>query len=389
MDKIVIVMPTYKEKENISKMIPELFEKVFPEIDNVNMHLLVVNDLPQDGPDDGTGDIVRRFSEKYKNLHLLEGEKRGLGWAYVRGMRYAMDKLGAQAILEMDADFQHPPRFIKPMIEAYLQGADYVIGSRYVKGGSVPREWAIHRKAVSFFGNLFIRLVLVKPSIHDLTTGFRLTSVKVLGKIKLENLMELGRFAYKVDLLYQSIKNSKKVVEVPLEFAPRVEEASKFSLKEMTSTFKVAIILGILDKKRFIKYGVVGLIGYGINAVGLEVFFRLGFSSGVAAAIGAEFAIVSNFILNNFWTFRDKKITSLEKTVSKFAQFNLSSVGAVVIQAVVVGIGTALFGAHLRQVMLVVAVGFFVVPYNYAMYNVFIWKTWRIPALARLQKLLG
>src|SRR3989337_2075380 len=129
------------------------------------------------------------------------------------------------------------------MVEAYLNGADYVIGSRYIPGGSVPKEWALFRKAVSFFGNLFIRIVLVKPKLHDLTTGFRLTKVKgVLDKIDLDNLMELRRFAYKVDLMYQSVKNSKRTVEVPLEFAPRVKEKSKFSKEEMIATFKVAII---------------------------------------------------------------------------------------------------------------------------------------------------
>jgi len=390
MNKIVIVMPTYKEKENIEKMIPELFEKQFPSIKDAEMHLLIVNDLPYKGPDDGTGDVVRKYMSNYSRLHILEGKKEGLGWAYVRGIKYAVNKLQADAIIEMDADFQHPPRFVRPMVEAYLGGADYVIGSRYIKGGSVPSEWAIHRKAISFFGNLFIRIILLKPSIHDLTTGFRLTRVRgVLDKIKLENLMELKRFAYKVDLLYQSIKNSKKVVEVPLEFAPRAQESSKFSMKEMLATFKVAIILGIKDKERFIKYAIVGFVGYVINAIGLEIFYRLGFAAGLAAALGAEFAIISNFILNNFWTFKDEKIVDFKRALLKFAQFNFSSFGAVIIQGVVVGIGTVLFGNSVRQVMLVIAIGFFVIPYNYAMYNLFIWKTWKIPFFARIQKMLG
>src|SRR3990167_5864396 len=109
-----------------------------------------------------------------------------------------MKELGADAVMEMDAGFQHPPRFVKPMVEAYLQGADYVIGSRYIQGGSIPKEWALFRKAVSYFGNLFIRIVLVKPKIHDLTTGFRLTRVKgVLENMDLDNLMDPGRFAHK------------------------------------------------------------------------------------------------------------------------------------------------------------------------------------------------
>jgi len=386
MDKVVIIMPSYNEAKNIKRMIGVLFDEEFPKIKSAEMHLLVVDD----NSPDGTGEIVKKAMKKHKNLHLVTGEKQGLGMAYVRGMKYAMGKLNASAVMEMDADFQHPPRFVKPMVEAYLGGAEYVIGSRYIEGGSIPAEWQVHRKAVSFLGNLFIRLVLLKPSLHDLTTGFRLTKVKgVLDKIDLDNLMALDRFAYKVDLLYQSVKSASKVEEVPLEFASRKEEKSKFSMKEMISTFKVAIILGIKDKSRFIKYGIVGFTGYLINAAGLEVFYRLGFSTGVAAAFGAELAIISNFIFNNFWTFKDKKITTFGKVVNKFIQFNLSSVGAIVIQAIVVGVGTAFFGAETRQLMLIIAVGFFVIPYNYAMYNIFIWKTWKIQALAKLQEKLG
>jgi len=171
MQKIVIVMPAYNEAENIGRMIEALFGEEFPKIKDADMHLLIVDDYSPDG----TGKKVEGYQSKYKNLHLLQKQKEGLGWAYIRGMQFAMEKLNADAVMEMDADFQHPPRFVKPMVEAYLSGADYCIGSRYVKGGSVPKEWALSRKAVSFFGNLFIRLVLLKPSLHDLTTGFRLT----------------------------------------------------------------------------------------------------------------------------------------------------------------------------------------------------------------------
>src|SRR3990167_6200042 len=269
MDKVVIVMPAWNESDNIKRMIAELVDKELPQI-NAEMHLLVVDNYSKDD----TAKIVEEASKTRNNVHIIQqGDKSGLGWAYIAGFKYAISKLGADAVMEMDADFQHPPRFVKPMVEAYLEGADYVIGSRYITGGSIPKEWAFFRKFISFAGNLFIRLVLLKPKIHDLTTGFRLTRVKgVLEKMDLDNLMEPGRFAHKVDLLYQAIKNSKKVVEVPLEFASRTQEKSKFNTKEMIATFKVAIILGIKDKQRFIKFGTVGFLGYLVNAIALELF---------------------------------------------------------------------------------------------------------------------
>ncbi len=374
-------MPTYNEAENIGRMIDELVGKEFPKIKGADMHLLVVNDLPSDGsPDDGTGDIVRKNMEKYKNLHILEDKKQGLGWAYIRGMKYAMSKLNADAVMEMDADFQHPPEFVKPMVEAYLDGADYVIGSRYIPGGSIPKEWAFFRKAVSFFGNLFIRIVLLKPKIHDLTTGFRLTKVKgVLDKIDLDNLMEPQRFAFKVDLLYQSIKNAKKTVEVPLKFASRTKEKSKFDTKEMIATFKVAIILGIKDKQRFIKFGTVGFIGYLINAFFLSFFSRIGFPEWASWAASTELAIISNFTLNNIWTFKLEKIMGIGKILYKFLQFNLTSAGALIIQTTAGTLGVYLLGAQYRQLLLPIIVVFLVLPYNYLMYNLVIWKTWKLP----------
>ena len=386
MKKVVVIIPTYNEKENIKAMINELVGVEFPKIKGVKMELLVVDDYSPDG----TGDIVKAAMKKHKNIHLLQKEKEGLGAAYIKGMKYAVEKLNADAVMEMDADFQHPPRFVKPMVEAYEAGADYVIGSRYIKGGSVPNEWALSRKAVSFFGNLFIRIVLLKPSLHDLTTGFRLTKVKgVLDKIDLDNLMEPKRFAYKVDLLYQSVKNSKKVTEVPLEFAARNKEKSKFNSKEMIATFKVAIILGIKDKIHFIKFAIVGFTGFIINFVALRVFRSLGFAEILAWAFSTEIAIMSNFTFNNIWTFKDSKIAGLSKIISKFIQFNITSTGAIIIQSIFGPLGVKLVGARFDFIVLFFVVFFLVLPYNYAMYNIVIWKRWKIPGLSKLQKMVG
>jgi dolichol-phosphate mannosyltransferase len=377
MEKIVIVMPAWNEAENIEKMIDELVEHEFPKI-KADMNLLVVGNHSKDETDE----IVKEASEKYDNVHLIEQDKPGLGWAYVKGMRYAMENLHADAILEMDADFQHPPRFVKPTVDAYLAGADYCIGSRYVGGGSIPGDWALTRKAVSFFGNLFIRIVLLNFKVHDLTTGFRLAKVDgVLDKIELEKLMDLDRFAYKVDLLYQCLKNSKKTVEVPLEFAPRAKEKSKFSWMEFIQTLKVAIILGIKDKERFIKFAVVGGTGFVVNYVGLEILKQVGLSTYFATLFATEAAIISNFIFNNIWTFKDKVITKFTDVIVQFVKFNVSSLFAVIVQPLIVAGAARLFGdtSKIHLAALVFALIFVVVPYNYIVYNLFIWKTWKLP----------
>lgn len=402
--KIVIIMPTYNEAENIGLMIDTLFEKEFPKIKNANMHLLIVDD----NSPDGTGDIVKKKMKQHKNLHLLVGEKAGLGMAYVRGMKHAMGVLKADATLEMDSDFQHNPKHVKDLVNAYVKGADYVIGSRYVEGGSIPEGWAVYRKAISFFGNLYARLILWLPKLHDVTTGFRLTKVKgVLDKIDLDNLMELNHFAFKVDLFYQSVKLSKNTVEVPIQFAERTKEESKFSLAEMVATYKVVMFLRIRESQRFIKFAFVGFLGFIINAAGIELFralpitqaladLSIGFANtpvlnvmttpaSWAAALGAELAIMSNYTLNNFWTFKEKKITAPVLFVRKFLEFNFTSLGAVFIQFGVIGGAVLIFSdtAIIRQLALVFSVAFLIVPYNYVVYNLFIWHTWKLPKFLR------
>lgn len=371
MQKIVIVMPAWNEAGNIKEMIDVLTKEEFPKI-KADMQLLIVDNHSTDG----MTKIVEDASKKHKNVKIIQQEKKGLGWAYVTGMRYAINTLKADAVMEMDADFQHPPRFVKPMVEAYLDGADYAIGSRYIPGGSVPKEWALSRKVISFFGNLFIRLVLLNFKIHDLTTGFRLTRVKgVLEKIDLEHLMELDRFAYKVDLLYQSLKLSKKTVEVPLAFASRTKEKSKFNYKEMLSTFEVAIILGIKDKQKFIKFAIVGGTGFIINFIALRIFRKAIGIEAVAWILSTELAIISNFTLNNIWTFKSDKIEGLNKLIVKFLQFNLGSVGAIIIESIAGPIGTSIVGTKYDFLVLGFVVAFLVLPYNYFIYNKFIWKS--------------
>ena len=373
------MMPAWNEVENIKSMVEVLTQDEFPKID-ADMQLLIVDNHSTDG----TAEAAEDASKKYNNVHIIQQKNSGLGWAYVSGMQYAIDELKADAILEMDADFQHPPRFVKPMVEAYLSGAEYVIGSRYIEGGSVPKEWAASRKAISFFGNLFIRTVLLNFKIHDLTTGFRLSKVRgVLDKIELVKLRDLDKFAYKVDLLYQSLKNSKKTVEVPLEFASRTKDKSKFNWKEMVATFKLAIILGIKDKQRFIKFGVVGFTGFLVNYLGLEFLKRMGLTTYWATLFATEMSIISNFILNNIWTFKDKTITSVKDVIMQFAKFNLSSLFAVIVQPLVVNGATTLFGdtSLIRLAGLLFALFLVVVPYNYIVYNLFIWRTWKIPKL--------
>lgn len=136
----VIVIPTYNEIDSIGEMIEHLFTKTFPSVSGWNCKLLVVDDTSPDG----TYKVVQRKQQKYKNLHLLlNKDKAGIGNAYVKGFKKAMKDLKADVIIEFDGDFQHPPKAIPVMLKEIDNGADYVLGSRKIKGGSNPKGWGV------------------------------------------------------------------------------------------------------------------------------------------------------------------------------------------------------------------------------------------------------
>lgn len=397
--KIVVLIPTYNEAENIGRMLDVLIVEELSKIKNHNMQVLVIDSHSPDG----TAEIVRNKMEKYRQVYLLETDKEGLGADYVKGMRFAMNSMKADAVIEFDADFQHDPKDVKRLVDVAEKGVDHVIGSRYVRGGEIPKEWGLHRKLLSGLGSMFARVVLLMIGVHDMTSGLKLTKTKYLKMVDLENLYS-KYYAYKIQITYELAKNGASIVEIPIVFHERQEGTSKISRKDLIDSFMVVVKLRIRDSKRFIKFGIVGFIGYLINAMGLEIFANIQITKNIAdnytylhgsylnilsersawaAAISAEFAIISNFLLNNFWTFASEKITKPVSMLRKFLEFNLTSFGAVLIQFAVIGLAVVLFGdkSVVRQVALVLAIGVLIVPYNYTMYNIFIWKRWKISKL--------
>jgi len=186
--KITIVIPTYNEAENLKKLLPLLFDQ-FSKIKH-DCHVLIVDG----NSNDGTHDLVNSFSSNHPNLHLLvETKKEGLGAAYTKGFKHAVEKLEADVVMEMDGDMQHDPNDVPRFIQKIDEGYDYILGSRYVEGGSIPKEWAFHRKLLSWGGSAFARFTLGLLHIKDFTTGFKATRVKgILDKINLDEVMSPG-----------------------------------------------------------------------------------------------------------------------------------------------------------------------------------------------------
>lgn len=370
--KTVIVIPTYNEKENIEQTIEGLesvFSKVAP---NFQMNILVVDDSSPDG----TAEIVEKLKEKYINIHLfINKEKKGLGAAYIKGMRYAIDKLKVDLIFEFDADGSHQPKYIPGMLEQINKGADVVVGSRYIPGGRMPADWGIQRKLVSFFGNFICQMVLFTWQYKDMTSGFRVSKTKFLKKIDLDSLLS-KQFAYKIHLYYALHKKGARIKEYPIEFLDRTKGKTKFPRNNIIDSLKVIFTLRLQESKRFIQICLVGFIGAVIQ---FSIFnlMRLKIPPEFANAIAVEFAVISNFTINNFWTFKDKKIqfNKLKLLIPKFVQFNLVSLGSVLIQFLVLKIGVIVLGRSFIWENLLVSVGIlFGLIWNYFMYTRLIWQ---------------
>src|SRR5512137_2682468 len=224
--KIVVIIPTYNERENIVLMIKALQEQ-FRAISH-DMHILVVDD----NSPDGTADAVRAEATSWPNLHLITGAKAGLGAAYIRGMKHAINELKADAVMEMDADFSHDPADVPRLIAALDEGADFIIGSRYVPGGKIPDDWSFLRRMNSRWGNVFARYVAGMRRVRDCTAGFRAIRSSIIGRIDLDALKVKG-YAFQISLLHEAILNHARVREVAVEFVDRTRGETKLGISDI------------------------------------------------------------------------------------------------------------------------------------------------------------
>ncbi|MDD3998897.1 MAG: glycosyltransferase [Candidatus Shapirobacteria bacterium] len=387
----VIIIPTYNEAENIGNMIDYLNTKTFPPLSTKwDLKILVVDG----NSPDGTGKIVEEKSKKYKNTFLLnETSKDGLGAAYLKGFKFALDKLAADFVFEFDGDFQHPPETIPVMLQALADGYDYVIGSRKIEGGSNPKGWGFKRVFFSEVGGFTARFIMFFPfknffKVTDPTTGLKATRVKgFVDKMDLDwtgSRLLSRSFGYKLQLLFETLKMGAKYKEIPLEFHVRNAGESKIEAKTAKDIFLVAIKLRWRDDltQKFIKFAIVGGIGFIVNIVGGRIFKNLlapvilsvSLLNGVANALAAELSIISNFTWNNLWTFSKEKITGSAKIIPKFLAFNASSaITGIAIPSLVIGLLTTFFGDHFL-IYQVIAIFALTIPLNWIVYNKIIWK---------------
>lgn len=320
--RAVIVVPTYNERGNIEPLVTAL-EAQFRAMPH-DMHVLVVDDSSPDG----TAAAVRELQQRFANLHLLEGRKAGLGTAYVRGLRYALDGLAANVVLQMDADLSHKPEDVPRLMAALEAGADFVIGSRYVAGGSVPAEWQLHRRLMSLLGNLATRHIAGLHRVHDCTAGFRAIRAALVRDIELGSLRVEG-YAFLVAMLHAAMMREAKIVEVPVDFIERRSGQSKLGLSDIVEFIVNVWWIRFQSSRTFIKLGAVGAAGVAVNLGSFAVLLALGMSPYAASPLAVALSIVSNFTLNRYWTFRaESRGTAPTMKGRKFSAVSLLALAA-------------------------------------------------------------
>lgn len=225
---IAAIIPTYNEAENLPKLVSALLS--LP----LNLSILVVDDNSPDGTSRIADDLVREFPGRIDVLH--RPGKLGLRSAYLNGFQKILDG-DAQAIVQMDADFSHDPSALVNMA-ALLESCDVVLGSRYVAGGSVDKEWPVWRKSLSAFGNYYARSILRLP-LHDVTTGYRIWRSETLKQMPFERIQSNG-YVFLVEMMYLAHCLEFKIGESPIYFADRRWGKSKMSLKiQMEAAFRI------------------------------------------------------------------------------------------------------------------------------------------------------
>ncbi|MDH6707428.1 dolichol-phosphate mannosyltransferase [Kitasatospora sp. MAA19] len=219
--KVVVVVPTYNERENLPVLAGLLADLPVP-----NLHLLVVDD----NSPDGTGEIADKLAADSGGTVgvLHRTEKNGLGRAYLAGMARALDE-DADIVVQMDADLSHPASAIPAMVQALADDATAVVlGSRYVPGGSTAAEWPWHRKALSAWANLYVNTIL-GLGVRDATAGFKAWRASTLRAIDLPTVQSSG-YSFQVEMNYRVVKRGLTIREVPIRFEERIEGASKMSI---------------------------------------------------------------------------------------------------------------------------------------------------------------
>jgi dolichol-phosphate mannosyltransferase len=331
MKDISVIIPTYNESDNIAS----LLERIEGTLSNREYEVLFVDD----NSSDGTAEIARSLSSRYPVRVIVRPDERGLASAVVEGLKWAEGRVAAV----IDADLQHPPEVLAGLVNALEAGADIAVASRYVAGGGC-QDWGMLRKIMSK-GAVFLCHLLLPATrgVKDPMSGFFMLDLK---GVEGADLMPTG---YKILLEILMMGRFSNVVEVPYIFKTRMRGESKLDLRQQMEYLRH--IYSLMRRKgeliRFVKFCLVGLSGVLVNMGLLWLLTEVvGLFYLLSAPISIETSIVTNFILNDLFTFSDRRSSGAKSLFRRLGKFNLVCLGGLGINTMVLWLLTEHVGVY-------------------------------------------
>jgi len=326
-----IIIPTYNERDNIVALV----ERIDHALASHDYEVVFVDD----NSTDGTAELVRSLSSRYPVEVIVRHDKRGLASAVVDGIGYA----SGQFVGVMDADLQHPPEVILDLLREMKGGADIAIASRYVEGGGC-QGWGLVRRIISKGAIVLAHLFLPTTRlVKDPMSGFFMFQRQVVAQAHLEPT----GFKILLEILMEG--KSQSIVEVPYIFRTRSVGESKLSTRQQVDYLKhlYSLMKRKGELRRFLKFCLVGLSGVFVNMGLLWVLTEIaGLFYLLSAAISIETSIISNFMLNNHFTFRDRGSSGVKSFFNRLVKFNLVSLVGLGINMGVLWLLTEVFGLY-------------------------------------------
>ncbi len=343
MKKVSVVLPTYNEKANIEKTIEKVLEQQ-NSLPGYEVDVVVADDIRSS---DDLEKVVRDLMKKEKRIHFLKVEP-GLGVSLVEGHRYALENIHPDILAQLDADGQVVPDVLIRLVKAIEDGYNFAIGSRFVTGGKNQLSFA--RRLFSYGASTICRILMGPFDIKEFTNSARAFTPELFNKISFHRLPWKERtFIVQPAFLHEAILAGAKYKEVPLIFRNRLEGYSKnkvfnytydvfsYSLDARLHSWGIKFPLYRLSRKAktFVKFSLVGVVGTIVDFGFYKLFINfLALTPATAKGFSAEIAIINNFFLNNYWTFKYRKTKT--NLWQKLGIYNLVSLGGLLIGVFIV-----------------------------------------------------
>src|SRR3990172_8381170 len=391
--RLVVNIPTYCERDNIEEIIKSVLSAC-KKID-ADVHVLVSDSASPDG----TVKIVKKISSRNPRVHYLDVKVRGLGVGVVKGHRFAIDKLKADVLAQMDGDLSHDPSTLPIMFDYIKKGYDLVNGSRLMPGGKNLLGW--HRRLFTRGSALFCKLSWGTFNLSEYTNSYRMFTKELFEKIDFTKVPWRAKtYIIQPSFLYAAVAAGARIKEVPIKFVDRKKGYSKAQIVAYTfDVLKFGVKVRIQKSKMFVKFLMVGTGGYLVNAIALGLLNRgeiynmailakpvfsfiplhqlapkfLFFTIDrlfIASVISIELSVIFNFLFHDNWTFKTRRKDGL--LITRFLKFNLTSAGSPIIQLISILVAFRIFSLH-EQIGLVIGVGVGVFV-NYLSNTLWIWK---------------